>query len=57
VAASWARIPAILVMKDLQEPAAEIYASSDYGRYAWGVLQSLAGTPVGWRALEAWGWK
>jgi len=57
VAASWARIPAILVMKDLPEPAVEIYASSDYGRYAWDVLQNLAGTPVGWRALEAWGWK
>jgi glycine cleavage system aminomethyltransferase T len=55
--ASWARIPAALVMKDLSEPAIEIYVSSDYGRYAWEVLQRLAGTPVGWRALEAWGWK
>jgi glycine cleavage system aminomethyltransferase T len=56
-AASWARIPAILVIKDLSEPAVEIYVSSDYGRYAWDVLQSLAGSPVGWRALESWGWK
>lgn len=55
--ASWARIPATLVMKDLSEPAIEIYVSSDFGRYAWEVLQRLAGTPVGWRALEAWGWK
>jgi glycine cleavage system aminomethyltransferase T len=56
-AASWARIPAIFVMKDLPEPAVEIYVSSDYGRYAWDVLQSLAGTPVGWQALETWGWR
>jgi len=46
-AASWARIPAILVIKDLSEPAVEIYVSSDYGRYAWDVLQSLAGSPWG----------
>jgi glycine cleavage system aminomethyltransferase T len=57
VTASWARIPATLVMKDLREPAIEIYVSSDHGRYAWEVLQRLAGTPVGWQALEAWGWR
>lgn len=56
-AASWARIPATLVMKALPEPAVEIYVSSDHGRYAWDVLQRLAGSPVGWRALEVWGWK
>jgi len=56
-AASWARIPAVLVMKDLAVPAVEIYVSSDHGRYAWEVLQRLAGTPVGWRALEQWGWR
>lgn len=56
-AASWARIPAVLVMKDLSETAVEIYVSSDHGRYAWEVLQRLAGIPVGWRALESWGWK
>ena len=55
-AASWARVPATLVMKDLQAPAVEIYVSSDYGRYAWEVLQRLAGMAVGWRALESWGW-
>jgi glycine cleavage system aminomethyltransferase T len=55
--ASWARIPAVLVMKESPEPAVEIYVSSDQGRYAWEVLQRLAGAPVGWRALEAWGWK
>lgn len=55
--ANWARIPATLVMKDLPEPAVEIYVSTDHGRYAWDVLQRLAGAPVGWRALEAWGWK
>jgi hypothetical protein len=56
-AASWARIPAVLVMKELAAPAVEIYVSSDLGRYAWEVLQRLAGTPVGWRALEQWGWR
>ena len=56
-AASWARIPAILVMKDLPAPALEIYVSSDFGRYAWDALQRVAGTPVGWRALESWGWR
>jgi glycine cleavage system aminomethyltransferase T len=57
VTASWARIPAALVMRDLPEPAVEIYVGSDQGRYAWEVLQRLAGSPVGWRALESWGWK
>jgi len=56
-AASWARIPAVLVMKDLASPAVEIYVSSDHGRYAWEVLQRLGGTPIGWRALEQWGWR
>jgi glycine cleavage system aminomethyltransferase T len=56
-AAAWAHIPAVLVVKDLAEPAVEIYVSSDQGRYAWEVLQRMAGTPVGWRALESWGWK
>ncbi len=54
--ASWARIPAILVIKESTVPAVEIYVSSDYGRYAWERLQEFAGAPVGWRALEAWGW-
>jgi hypothetical protein len=57
VATSWARIPAVLVMQDLPAPAVEIYVSADYGRYAWEVLERLAGIPVGWRALEGWGWE
>lgn len=57
LATSWARIPAILVARDLPSPAVEIYVSSDQGRYAWEVLQRLAGIPVGWGALESWGWK
>jgi glycine cleavage system aminomethyltransferase T len=57
LATSWARIPAVLVSRDLPSPAVEIYVSSDQGRYAWEVLQRLAGIPVGWLALESWGWK
>ena len=56
LATSWARIPAVLVARDLASPAVEIYVSSDHGRYAWEVLQRLAGIPVGWLALESWGW-
>jgi glycine cleavage system aminomethyltransferase T len=57
LATSWARIPAVLVSRDLSSPAVEIYVSADQGRYAWEVLQRLAGIPVGWLALESWGWK
>jgi glycine cleavage system aminomethyltransferase T len=57
VAATWARIPTVLVMRDLPQPAVEIYVGSDHGRYAWETLRSLAGTPVGWRAIESWGWR
>jgi glycine cleavage system aminomethyltransferase T len=58
--ATWARIPAVLVMRDLRAPAVELYVGSDYGRYAWETLGEmcgrLGGSPVGWNALEAWGW-
>jgi glycine cleavage system aminomethyltransferase T len=57
VATTWARIPTILVMRDLPQPAIELYVGSDHGRYAWETLRSLAGTPVGWRAIESWGWR
>jgi glycine cleavage system aminomethyltransferase T len=57
LATNWARIPAVLVARELPSPAVEIYVSSDQGRYAWEVLQRLAGIPAGWRALESWGWK
>jgi aminomethyltransferase len=59
--ATWSRIPAVLVMRDLPAPAVELYVSSDHGRYAWETIRRLAGhlngSPVGWRALEAWGWR
>jgi glycine cleavage system aminomethyltransferase T len=57
VAATWARIPAVLVMRELPQPALELYVGSDHGRYAWETLRGLAGTPVGWRAIESWGWR
>jgi len=60
VAASWARIPAVLLMRDLGTPAVELYVGSEYGRYAWETLQqlgrTLGGAPIGWRALESAGW-
>jgi glycine cleavage system T protein (aminomethyltransferase) len=57
VAATWARIPTVLVIRELAEPAVELYVGSDHGRYAWDTLHRLAGTAVGWGALESWGWK
>ena len=60
-AAGWARIPTVVVMLDLPSPAAELYVVSDHGRYAWGTIDHLGsrlgGLPVGWGALETWGWR
>jgi len=59
-AATWSRIPALLVVRNLAAPAVEIYVGSDHGRYAWETIRRLGdhlgGSPVGWRALDAWGW-
>lgn len=57
LATPWARIPAVLVMRQLPQPAVELYVGSDHGRYAWETLRGQAGTPVGWRAIESWGWQ
>jgi glycine cleavage system aminomethyltransferase T len=61
LAARWAKIPAVLVVLELGVPAVELYVGSEFGRYAWSTLVELGGhlgaVPVGWRALEAWGWK
>jgi glycine cleavage system aminomethyltransferase T len=56
-ATTWARIPAVLVMREMPQPAVELCVGSDHGRYAWETLRTLAGTPVGWRAVESWGWR
>jgi len=60
-AAAWSRIPAVLMMREQAGPAVELYVSSDHGRYAWETIcrlgDHLHGAPVGWRALETWGWK
>jgi glycine cleavage system aminomethyltransferase T len=60
-AASWAKIPASLVVRESTASAAEIYVSSDYGHYAWETIRELGerlgGQPVGWGALEMWGWR
>jgi len=59
-ATTWSRIPAVLVMRDLPSPAVELFVSADHGRYAWETVrrlgEHLGGSPVGWRALETWGW-
>jgi len=61
-AATWARIPAVFVVpaSSPDARAVELYVASDYGRYAWETIVELArpldGRPVGWRALESWGW-
>jgi glycine cleavage system aminomethyltransferase T len=61
VAASWARIPSVIVVRELETPVVEIYVTADYGRYAWDTLEqlgrSLGGGPIGWRVLESMGWK
>jgi glycine cleavage system aminomethyltransferase T len=61
VATSWARIPTIIVMRELEAPVVELYVGSDYGRYAWDTLiqvgRQLGGAPLGWRVLESLGWK
>jgi glycine cleavage system aminomethyltransferase T len=60
-AASWARIPAILLGSDLEGPAVELYVGSEHGRYAWTVLTDLGGglggAPAGWAAIESLGWR
>jgi glycine cleavage system aminomethyltransferase T len=60
-AATWSRIPAALVALNMPTPAVELYVSSDHGRYAWETICRLAehleGAPVGWRALDTWGWR
>lgn len=59
-AATWSRIPAVLVVRELLAPAVEIYVGSDHGRYAWETIRRLGdrvgGSPVGWRALDTFGW-
>ena len=57
----WAHIPAVLVVSTPAAPIVEIYVGSEYGRYAWSTLlelgNKLGGIPVGWKAIEASGWR
>jgi glycine cleavage system aminomethyltransferase T len=61
LAARWAQIPAIMVVSKPAGPLVEMYVGSEYGRYAWRTLldlsDKLGGIPVGWKALEAAGWR
>jgi glycine cleavage system aminomethyltransferase T len=61
LATRWAHIPAILVVSTPATPIVEMYVGSEYGRYAWRTLlelgDKLGGIPVGWKSLEASGWR
>ncbi len=54
-------VRALMVRRDLPLPVLEIYVATEYARYAWealsGVVAGLGGTPVGWQALRAEGWR
>jgi glycine cleavage system aminomethyltransferase T len=61
LAARWAQIPAIIVVSTPATRLVEMYVGSEYGRYAWRTLlelsHKLGGIPVGWKSLEATGWR
>lgn len=54
-------VRAIVVRRDLAVPILEVYAATEYARYAWEtfatVVDGLGGGPIGWRALRAKGWR
>ena len=54
-------IPALVVRPMLPLAVVEIYVPIEFGRYAWEQLVdavgSLGGSPVGWQALHAEGWR
>ena len=56
--ASIAEISGVMVRRD--GSTVELYVSSEFGRYAWDTLisvaQGLGGGPAGWKALRAGGW-
>ena len=55
-----AEIPAVVVRRNLDVPAVEVYAASEFGRYLWETLlfkaRALGGGPAGWDALRSLGW-
>lgn len=57
VAASWARIPAVLWSRKDFLSGIELWVAADHGRYAWDTLIELGATPIGWTAIESLGWQ
>ena len=54
-------VRALMVRRDLSVPVLEVYVATEFARYAWEALSSvvagLGGSPVGWQALRAEGWR
>jgi glycine cleavage system aminomethyltransferase T len=54
-------IPAVVVRSILPPTVIEVYVPIESGRYAWEQLVdavgSLGGSPIGWQALRAEGWR
>lgn len=59
--APFAEVRALLVHRDLPFPVLEVFVATEFGRYAWetlsGIVSGLGGSPVGWQALRAEGWR
>jgi glycine cleavage system aminomethyltransferase T len=56
-----AEVRGLLVRRDLSVPVLEVYVATELGRYVWEALATmvveLGGSPVGWQALRAEGWR
>jgi glycine cleavage system aminomethyltransferase T len=56
-----AEVRGILVRRELALPVLEVYVATEFGRYVWetlsGMVDGLGGSPVGWQALRAEGWR
>ena len=58
---SIAGVRAIVVRRETSMQVLEVYPAMEFARYAWDaiveVAERLGGTPVGWDALQAEGWR
>jgi glycine cleavage system aminomethyltransferase T len=56
-----AEVRALLVRRELPFPVLEVFVAMEFGRYVWetlsGIVSGLGGSPVGWQALRAEGWR
>lgn len=55
-----AQVRAVILRRDLELPAIEVYVATEFARFVWrtilGVVQGLGGGPAGWTALREQGW-